>query len=124
VPAFSLAGQSFLLAIALDEGQRHLVRAAASLLAGLVAFLAVHLLVRHRQPEVADAHWLAECEEERFDDEPRAHGPDWTDRRDATYVAGPFRALRRLRAFVLWQYTLGLFGLAAMGALVLAVVDR
>ena len=123
-PALSLTGQAFLLAVALDEGQRRLVRVAASLLAGLVAFLAVHLLVRHRQAEVADARWLAEYEEERFDNVPRAHGPTWADRRDATFVGGPFRALRQLPAFVLWQYTLGLFGLTALGALVLAVVDR
>jgi hypothetical protein len=51
------------------------------------ALLSLHLLMWHRQAEVADAHWLAVNEPQHFPT--TARGREWRDRRNATVIQGP-----------------------------------
>jgi hypothetical protein len=120
VPALSLAAQAFLLTIALSPDSSRVARVVTSGLAVVAGFLSVHLLIRHRQAEVADAHWLADYEQRHFGT--IAHGPQWRDRRNATTIPGPLNHLAKLPAFPVWQAALGLFSVTAVVAFVAALV--
>ena len=121
VPSLSLAAQAFLLTIAFGPDTSRTSRLLASGLAVVAAMLSLHLLIRHRQAEVTDAHWLATYEQQHFG--ATAHGPKWRERRNATVIPGPLGALARIPAFFLWQAALLLFGLVALTAFVLAIFD-
>jgi len=121
VPSLSLAAQAFLLTIALGPDASRTSRLLASGLGVVAALLSLHLLIRHRQAEVADAHWLAAYEQQHFGT--TAHGPEWRDRRNATVIRGPLGALARIPAFPVWQGALSLFGVVALIAFVLAIFD-
>lgn len=121
VPSLSLAAQAFLLTIAFGPDTSRTSRLLASGLAIVAALLSLHLLVRHRQAEVTDAHWLAAYEQQHFGT--TAHGPEWRDRRNATIIPGHLGSLARIPAFPLWQAALSLFGIVALIAFVLTVFD-
>ena len=121
VPSVSLAAQAFLLTIALGPNTSRTSRLLTSALAVSAAFLSLHLLMRHRQAEITDAHWLAEYEQQHFGT--TAHGPGWRDRRNATVLPGHLGALARIPAFPLWQGALSLFGVVALIAFILAIFD-
>jgi hypothetical protein len=121
VPSLSLAAQAFLLTIALGPDASRTSRLLTSGLGVVVALLSLHLLIRHRQAEVTDAHWLAEYEQQHFGT--TAHGPEWRDRRNATVLRGPLAPLARIPAFPVWQAALSLFGIVALIAFVLAIFD-
>jgi hypothetical protein len=121
VPSLSLAAQAFLLTVALGPDSSRISRLLTSFLGVLAAFLSVHLLTKHRQAEITDAHWLAEYEQKHF--ETTVHGPEWRDRRDKTTIPGPLGKLTGIRAFPLWQVALSLFGLVALITFVLAIFD-
>jgi hypothetical protein len=119
VRALSLTAQAFLLTIALGPDSSRLSRLLTSSLGVVTAFLSLHLLTRHRQAEVTDAHWLAQYEKQHFG--VTAHGPEWRDRRNATVIPGYLGALARIPAFPVWQAALSLFGIVALIAFVLAI---
>ena len=119
VPALSLTAQAFLLSIALGSDSSRLSRILTSGLGIVAAFLSLHLLIRHRQAEVTDAHWLAQYEKQHFGI--TAHGPEWRDRRNATVIPGRLGGLARIPAFPVWQAALSLFGLVGLIAFVLAI---
>jgi hypothetical protein len=119
VPSLSLAAQAFLLTIALGPDTSRASRLLASGLGVVAAFLSLHLLIRHRQAEVTDAHWLAAYEQQHFGT--TAHGPEWRKRRNATVIQGPLGRLARIPAFPVWQGALSLFGVVALVAFVLAI---
>lgn len=81
VPVLSLTAQAFLLTIALSADSSRLARIVACSLSIVAAILAVQLMTRHRQAEIADAHWLAEYEA-RYSPSHVVHGPTWRARRD------------------------------------------
>jgi hypothetical protein len=120
VPALSLAAQAFLLTIALSPDSGRATRVITSGLAIVAAFLSLHLLIRHRQAELADAHWLADYEQRHFST--IAHGPQWRDCRNAIRISGPLGRLAMLPAFPVWQAALGLFGGAAVVVFLAAFV--
>lgn len=74
VPALSLTTQAFLLTIALGPVSSRFSRLLTSSLGVVTAFFSLHLLTRHRQAEVTDAHWLAQYEKQHFG--VTAHGPN------------------------------------------------
>lgn len=119
VPSLGLAAQAFLLTIALGPDASRTSRLLTSALGMVVAFLSVHLLVRHRQAEITDAHWLAEYEQQHFGT--TAHGPEWRQRRNSTEVRGHLGKLARFPAFPIWQAALSLFGIVSLIAFVIAV---
>lgn len=119
VPSLSLAAQAFLLTIALGPSTSRMSRLLAAGLAIVAALLSLHLLIRHRQAEVTDAHWLAAYEKEHFGRV--VHGPEWRDRRNATVIPGSLGGLARMPAFPVWQGALSLFGAVALVAFVLAI---
>ena len=121
VPSLSLAAQAFLLTIAFGPDTSRTSRLLASGLAVVAALLSLHLLIRHRQAEVTDAHWLAAYEQQHFGI--TAHGPEWRDRRNATVIPGHLGALARIPAFPVWQTALSLFGIVGLTAFALAVFD-
>ncbi len=121
VPSLSLAAQAFLLTIAFGADTSRTSRLLASGLAVVAAVLSLHLLIRHRQAEVTDAHWLAAYEQQHFGT--TAHGPEWRDRRNATVIPGHLGGLARIPAFPVWQAALSLFGVVGLIAFVLAVFD-
>jgi hypothetical protein len=121
VPSLSMAAQAFLLTIAFGPDTSRTSRLLASGLAVVAALLSLHLLVRHRQAEVTDAHWLAAYEQRHFGI--TAHGPEWRDRRNATVIPGQLGVLARIPAFPVWQAALSLFGVVGLIAFILAIFD-
>jgi hypothetical protein len=118
VPSLSLA---FLLTIAFGPDTSRTSRLLTSALAAVAALLSLHLLIRHRQAEITDAHWLAAYEQRHFGI--TAHGPEWRDRRNATVIPGHLGALARIPAFPLWQAALSLFGVVGLIAFFLVIFD-
>jgi disulfide bond formation protein DsbB len=122
VPVLSLTAQAFLLTIALNPGTSRVARIIACLLSIVAAVLAVQLMTRHRQAEIADAHWLCAYEAAHFPDHV-VHGPAWRAKRDAQDPeAGVFSVFRRLPGFKTWAWGLTLFGLASLVVLLLSLV--
>jgi hypothetical protein len=121
VPSLSLAAQAFLLTLAFGPDTSRTSRLLASGLAVVAALLSLHLLTRHRQAEVTDAHWLAAYEKQHFGT--TAHGPEWRDRRNATVISGYLGVLARIPAFPVWQAALSLFGTVGLIAFILAIFD-
>jgi hypothetical protein len=121
VPSLGLAAQAFLLTIALGSDTSRTSRVLASCLAVVAALLSLHLLIRHRQTEVTDAHWLAAYEQQHFGI--TAHGPEWRNRRNATVIPDYLGALARIPAFPVWQAALSLFGVVGLIAFGLAIFD-
>lgn len=121
VPSLSLAAQAFLLTIAFGPDTSLTSRLLASGLAVVAALLSLHLLIRHRQAEVTDAHWLAAYEQQHFGT--TVHGPEWRDRRNATVISGRLGRLARIPAFPVWQAALSLFGIVGLIAFALAIFD-
>jgi hypothetical protein len=120
VPVLSFTAQAFLFSIALGDGGRG-PRIAASILTLVVTVLSMTLMARHRQAELADAHWLEDYE--RRQGWGRIHGETWRKTRDATPLdAG--RMLDRLLplwpGFRTWIIGLTLFGLAGIYSLLRA----
>ncbi|HEY5528720.1 MAG TPA: hypothetical protein VIL51_04625 [Thermoleophilia bacterium] len=121
-PVLSLTAQAFLMTVALGSGVPLYSRTVACLLSIIVAFLSVHILTRHRQAEITDAHWLRDLEK-RAAVEYRVHGPGWQKRRNATSPeAGPFNWFARLPGYYTWAIGLSLFGVASLVTLILAWV--
>ncbi|MGP3924768.1 hypothetical protein [Streptomyces sp. 8N616] len=116
VPALSLTAQAFLFTIALGPESSRYARVIASALAIVMSVLSLHLMARHRQAEITDAHWLADYERRRFGDP--VHGPMWAQRRNQTPTA---RWLTRYRGFSVWMTGLSAFGIAALTTLALAL---
>jgi len=103
VPVLSLTAQAFLFTIALGSDTSRYARTIACLLSVLTSFLTVHLLTRHRQAEIIDAHWLAALED--LSSLPGAHGAEWRTRRDNQNAnAGIFEPLSRLPGFKTWSF--------------------
>jgi hypothetical protein len=87
VPVLSLTAQAFLFSIALSPAGTRTTRIIASLLSLVMTFLSLHLMVKHRQAEVADGQWL-EAYEKEFPapvGAPRwpMHGRSWADYRNS-----------------------------------------
>ncbi|MGJ5832818.1 hypothetical protein [Streptomyces ossamyceticus] len=116
VPALSLTAQAFLFTIALGSDSSRYARVIASALAIVMSVLSLHLMARHRQAEVTDAHWLADYEQRHFGNP--VHGPVWAQRRNQTPAP---RLLTRYRAFPVWMTGLSVFGIAALTTLALAL---
>lgn len=116
VPVLSLTAQAFLFTISLGPDSSRAARVIASILSIVSAVLSMHLMARHRQAEIADAHWLSDYESRHFGE--TVHGPTWRARRNSTPV---LVWLTRYPAFPAWMIGLLTFGLAAVVALLLAI---
>jgi hypothetical protein len=128
VPVLSLTAQAFLFSIALSPDAARMARIIASFLSLVMTFLSLHLMVKHRQAEVADSEWL-EKYELRFD-APGAglhwpmHGQAWSEyRMGVDPKIGRLGVLSKLTGFRIWSWGLGIFGLAAIAVLVLSLVN-
>jgi hypothetical protein len=126
VPVISLAGQAFLFSIAFSPETARTSKIIASFLAVVMTFLSLHLMVKHRQAEVADSQWL-EAYENEFP--PPAGVPAWP-MHGATWAAyrnsinpniGRLGALAKLPGFRIWSWGLSVFGIAAIVVLILAI---
>ncbi len=78
VPAFALAAQGVLLAVAYSPNTGYWPRVVAAAVATLVGFLALQLFLRHRHHEFVTGDWLGDQEE--LAGHPRVHGEAWGDR--------------------------------------------
>jgi len=124
VPALSLTAQAFLFTIALAPESRPIARIISCSLSIVSALLAIELMTRWRQAEIADAEWLESYDHTHFAPSARMHGQSWRDRRNATDAdAGLFSPLRRLPAFLSWSIGLLLFAVAAVVILVLTLLE-
>lgn len=117
-----MTAQAFLFTIALGDGNRF-GRIVAALLSLTMTFLSITLMARHRQAELTDARWLQDYDALYFSDS-SAHGTEWRRRRDATGVqAGRIGAvIPLLPGFKTWVIGMGVFGLAAIAALIHAML--
>ena len=123
VPVLSLTAQAFLFTIALDPGSRRVARVIACTLSIIASGLAVHLMTRHRQAEIADAHWLSEYENTHLPPSLAVHGPAWQARRNATSAdAWIFSRLAKYPGYRVWSAGLSLFAVAAVVILVLTLL--
>jgi hypothetical protein len=122
VPALSLAGQAFLFSVALAPDARVLARIVACALSLTITGLTLHLFARHRQGEIADAHWLETYEIERYG-RGLAHGRTWQSNRNATNAdAGWLTSWTRVGSFKLWSIGLSLFSVFSLVVLVISIV--
>jgi hypothetical protein len=127
VPVISLAGQAFLFSIALSPETARTSKIIASFLAVIMTFLSLHLMVKHRQAEVADSQWL-EAYEKEFSSPVGVpawpmHGSTWARyRKGVNPNIGRLGALSKLSGFRTWTWGLSAFGIAAIVVLVVAVV--
>lgn len=102
VPVLGLTAQAFLFVTALDGGSRH-AKVVASLLSIMTAVLCVTLMARHRQGELADAHWL-----EAYERGPFRHACAWTLLQGQTRPSRPScRFGRPVGAFLAGLHHLG-----------------
>src|SRR5690606_25163086 len=111
--------------IALGPDSRPFARVVACALAFAITILSMLLLARHRQADIADAHWLADLEARRHratKEELLAHGPTWRARRETTEIHPLFNWMKNWRAFIIWQFGLLLFGLVAIAVIVVTFV--
>lgn len=121
VPVLTITAQAFLFTVALGADTRPAARIVSCLLSVLVTFLTLHLFTRHRQAEIADAHWLEEYERRHYGSG-QAHGLVWQRARNATDPgAGRFTPFSRLAGFRTWAVGLTLFGFAAVAILVTTI---
>jgi hypothetical protein len=126
VPVLSLTAQAFLFSIALSPAGTRTTRIIASLLSLVMTFLSLHLMVKHRQAEVADGQWL-EAYEKEFPapvGAPRwpMHGRSWADYRNSIDPnIGRLGGLSKLTGFRIWSWGLSAFGMAAIIVLLLAI---
>jgi len=124
VPLLSLTAQAFLFTIALAGDTSRIARVIAAGLSLIVTFLSITLMARHRQAEIADAHWLEAYEKENFQALGDAvHGVAFQrNRNTADIKAGPIGRMIPMRpGFTTWVLGLAGFGLAALVVLVLAL---
>lgn len=117
VPVLSLTAQAFLFSISLGSGTSRLARGIAATLSVVSSLLSIHLMARHRQAEISDAHWLEMYEKEHYQNSV-VHGPTFRRHRNSTRAGG---LLARVPAFRVWTVGLSLFGLAALFVLVLTL---
>jgi hypothetical protein len=121
VPALSVTGQAFLFSAALAPDARFVTRLLACLLSLTLTVLTLQLFARHRQGELTDAHWLEEYEKAKYG-QGHAHGRTWQRRRDATHAdASWISNLGKIGSFKVWSAGLAIFGVAAIGVLVIAL---
>jgi hypothetical protein len=127
VPVISLAAQAFLFSIALSPETARTSKIIASFLSVVMTFLSLHLMVKHRQAEVADSQWL-EAYEKEFPSpagvpEWPMHGPTWAAYRNSIDPQiGGIGVLARLGGFRTWMWGISGFGIAAIIVLILAIV--
>jgi hypothetical protein len=102
-----------------------LARAIACALSFLMTVLSLHLMVKHRQAEIADSQWLEQYERQLLSDPGfpwPMHGTAWSDyRKEIDRKLGPFGFLRGLNGFLAWSLGLALFGVAAVAVLLLTI---
>jgi hypothetical protein len=126
VPALSLTAQAFLFSIALSPDGTRTTRIIASLLSLVMTFLSLHLMVKHRQAEVADSQWL-EAYENKFPAPVGAskwpmHGRSWADYCNSIDPnIGRLGGLSKLTGFRIWSWGLSAFGMAAIVVLLLTI---
>jgi hypothetical protein len=91
-----------------------------------MTFLSLHLMVKHRQAEVADSQWL-EAYENEFPAPVGApkwptHGRSWADYRNSINPhIDRLGGLSKLTGFRIWSWGLSAFGMAAIVVLLLAI---
>jgi hypothetical protein len=109
-----LTAQAFHFSIALSPDGTRTIRIIASLLSLVMTFLSLHLMVKHRQAEVADSQWL-EAYEEEFPAPVGApkwpmHGRSWADHRNSINPnIGRLGGLSKLTGFRIWSWGLSAF---------------
>jgi hypothetical protein len=127
VPVIILAAQAFLFSIALSPDTARSSRIITSLLSLGMTFLSLHLMVKHRQAEIADSEWLA-AYEEKLPPPVGApawpmHGRSWAAYRESIDPhIGRLGVLSRLPGSRTWIWGLSGFGIAAIIVLILAIV--
>jgi hypothetical protein len=85
VPVLTLTAQAF-SSIALSHDATKTARAIACLLSLVMTGLSLHLMIKHRQAEVADSQWLETYENQLPPQSPGGlnwprHGPNWSSYR-------------------------------------------
>lgn len=124
VPLLSLTAQAFLFTIALAGDTSRTARVIAAGLSLIVTFLSITLMARHRQAEIADAHWLEAYEDDHFSGMGDAvHGRAFQARRNTTAIgAGRVGRMIPMRpGFATWVIGLAGFGVAALIVLVVTI---
>jgi len=121
VPALALAAQAFLLTVAVKPETAEWARYLTACLSFLVAIVAIQTMDKSRACEVTDSRWLEEIEtrlgltlnEVAPHSEPakRATATDRNAFENSRWLAIPSHCL--------WKVTLALFGLGAIGVIVL-----
>lgn len=125
VPIISLTAQAFLFTIALASDSTALARYIAASLALIVTALSMILMARHRQADVADGMWLADVEAMRK--RPKGmlvHSEPWRERRNDVDIwpHTPINWAKRWAAFKIWEVGLSLFGVAAIGIILVTAL--
>jgi hypothetical protein len=128
VPVLTLTAQAFLFSIALAHDTTRTARFIACLLSLVMTVLSLHLMVKHRQAEVADSQWLETYEHQLLPISTNGaswpmHGQQWARYRLETDPGiGWLRALGRFRGFQVWFWGLAIFGFAALAVLGLTII--
>ncbi|WP_456787868.1 hypothetical protein [Cellulomonas sp. P5_C5] len=122
VPLLSLTAQAFLFAIVLGRDTTSLARVDSGLLSFVVTVLSITLMARHRQAEIADAHWLEEYEKARFG--ASVHGESFRAARDKIVLRGRLESrVPMWPQFRVWIIGMSAFGLVAAVVVVLSIVQ-
>jgi len=112
----SLAGQAFLMTIALAPDSSKVARLVAATLAVVLSLLCMQLMARLRRLNIICSEWLTEIEVERFGR--TLHGTEMHMALKGSSHGGP---LARLKSFQVWMVGLGLFGIAGLLILILTI---
>jgi hypothetical protein len=126
VPVLTLTAQAFLFSIALSHDATKSARVIACLLSLVMTCLSLHLMIKHRQAEVADSQWL-ESYEDQLPPPPGdlswpMHGRNWSSYRLQTDPrVGRLRFFWRSNGFKIWFWGLALFGVAAIVVLLISM---
>lgn len=123
VPILSLTAQAFLFTIALGADTSRVSRTVAAVLSIVVTVLCVTLMARHRQAELADAHWLEEFEKS-YPPELRIHGTPFVQRREAVRIKLLDKLVVPLwPGYRTWTWGLIIFGLGSVVVVIMTWMD-
>jgi ADP-ribose pyrophosphatase YjhB (NUDIX family) len=113
-PTLTMTAMAFLMTIALGDGSQW-GRALAALLSATVALVSIQLMLKHSYNQLTDANALWTIERSRGMRQVHAPTPPSRER-------GAIGWLQRRRSRTWWVAALGLFGLASIVVLVLAIL--
>lgn len=114
VPSLAIAGQSFLLATALNPETRPWLAVGLSVLASIVGLASYQLMQKHRQFELEDSERLV-----RFETDPKNANKGYTQVHGGIGLDGIKRGkISSFKSFGIWSVMLLLFAFASIASLV------